>query len=117
MIIALLLAPVLSQTALSQTATPRCGPPPRGSRAWVSASDYPEEARRDHMRGNVVFDLDVSLQGCPVACRIVKSSGYSLLDDKTCALVMERARFSATPEQQAAGKIFTIRKTMMWAEQ
>jgi len=113
MIAALLLAIPLPQTAEA----PRCGPPPRGSRAWVAPGDYPEAARREHMRGNTIVDLDVSTQGCPVACRIVKSSGYALLDDTSCTLLLARARFSFTPEELARAKNpVTVRKTVMWAE-
>lgn len=113
-----MIATLLLATASPQTADrPPCGPPPHGSRAWVTPSDYPAEARREHMRGNTVVELQVSTQGCPVACRIVKSSGYALLDDKSCALLMERARFRFTPEELARAKEpVTVQKTVMWAE-
>ena len=56
--------------------------------------DYPAEAVRNHWQGVVVTELKVGVTGSPTACRVIKSSGYQILDDKTCELLMRRAKFS-----------------------
>lgn len=90
-----------------------CGQPPRGTRPWVEDSDYPAEARRQRMGGEVKFSLVISKQGCPIKCNIVRSSGHKLLDEKTCELMMQRARFhpEGTPENPVET---TIIKSMHW---
>ncbi|WP_445326768.1 energy transducer TonB [Sphingobium sp. AN558] len=88
---------------------PECGPPPRGNRPWVDASDYPDRARRQGMRGDVTFALDISAQGCPTKCTIVISSGYRLLDETTCQIMSERARFK--PKLDESGRAMTAKWT------
>ena len=64
--------------------------------------DYPPEALRKHEQGTAVVELTIDDQGRPKACRIVKSSGYKLLDDQTCDLIMSRAKFN--PARDKDGK-------------
>lgn len=66
------------------------------------------------MRGEVEFMLDVSAEGCVTRCTIIKSSGYDILDRKTCMLMIVRARF--VPEKDEAGRPITAQVTrkMTW---
>ena len=59
----------------------------------IHADDYPFEARRHGWGGTVVADLTVSARGTVEKCDIEKSSGYKLLDDTTCSILVKRARF------------------------
>lgn len=79
-------------------------PPPRrpaGSRAvprgapssWVVEDDYPAVALRENMQGKVGFVLDVDSAGRVSDCHVVRSSGWPVLDQTTCALLRRRARF------------------------
>ena len=67
-----------------------------------SADDYPKEAKRHGWQGTVVADLAVSAEGQVTACNIVQTSGYAVLDAKTCNLLRKRARF--IPAKDAKGQ-------------
>lgn len=103
-----------SLLVLDAPAGRNCGPPPNGNRPWVGDSDYPVEARAMRMRGKVEFTLDVGPHGCVTRCTVIKSSGYELLDRKTCELMIVRARF--IPEKDKAGRPTggRVTKTMTW---
>jgi protein TonB len=58
-----------------------------------SVNDYPVEALQNHWEGSVIADLTVSPKGVITDCRIVKSSGYTLLDRTTCNILHRRAQF------------------------
>lgn len=60
---------------------------------WFSGDDYPAEAVKAGAEGDVTFEADVDATGKPTACRIAKSSGSALLDQKTCEIVMTKGRF------------------------
>src|SRR5439155_13219397 len=76
--------------------------PPPAPPGLFAGDDYPPEALRKGWQGDVTFDVIVGTNGRVSACRIVQSSGHQILDDATCKIVTERARFS--PAQDAAGK-------------
>jgi protein TonB len=57
------------------------------------ADDYPLEARTKGWQGAVVADVTVNTNGRVDKCDVVQSSGYKLLDDTTCQILIERARF------------------------
>jgi TonB family protein len=87
------------------TSLPSSPPPPSGTgdlRTLFSVTDYPPMAIQQHMQGTVVADLWISEKGKPSRCQIVRSSGYELLDDTTCKILLWRARF--TPARDAFGK-------------
>lgn len=63
-------------------------------RKWVTDDDYPAAALRAGESGTVHFVLDVDAKGTPTFCRIAASSGSATLDARTCALLIERARFT-----------------------
>lgn len=58
---------------------------------WVTARDFPSEAPGTNL--NVYVRLDVDTAGKVSACTIVKSSGSSFHDQKTCDLVKARGRY------------------------
>jgi TonB family protein len=67
-----------------------------------SDKDYPAEALRNEEEGIVAFRLAVGADGKPTQCSITATSGSASLDDATCRILMERARF--TPARDAQGK-------------
>jgi TonB family protein len=69
---------------------------------WFSNDDYPPEALRARLSGPVAFRIDVDAAGAPTGCTVTTSSNAQLLDDATCALMLQRARFN--PAVDAAGK-------------
>lgn len=68
--------------------------------SWVTTSDYPTESLRANEQGTASFTLTVDVQGRVKACRITATSGSQRLDETTCRLVIERARFSPATDQQ-----------------
>ncbi|MGV1683976.1 TonB family protein [Sphingopyxis sp. NJF-3] len=85
-------------------ATMRAGPPSPATSpgSWVTPDDYPARARRDEREGVVGFRLTVDADGLPSGCDVTASSGHADLDEKTCQLLMERARF--TPARDENGQ-------------
>lgn len=70
--------------------------------AWFGPDDYPPEALRSGAEGRVAFLVDVDVSGAPTGCHIVTSSGSSVLDNGTCAVLMTKGRFK--PAHDASGK-------------
>lgn len=75
---------------------------------WITAEDYPPEAKRSNRQGRVVVALDISPAGAVTACRVETSSGTESLDAKTCAVLLERGRFNPATNKRGrpvAGQI------------
>jgi protein TonB len=70
--------------------------------ALISDRDYPREALYRREQGRVAFELAVAAQGQVADCRILASSGSATLDEATCRIMRERARFA--PARDAAGR-------------
>ncbi|MEO7689939.1 MAG: energy transducer TonB [Sphingomonas sp.] len=70
--------------------------------SWFSQSDYPPESRLRDEEGRVTVTLDIDERGVPTKCRIAESSGYPVLDAKTCELALKRGRFK--PATDTTGK-------------
>jgi protein TonB len=69
---------------------------------WVTSDDYPASALREDREGLVRFILDIDTSGAPTNCTITQSSGDATLDNATCTILTERARFS--PATSSTGK-------------
>jgi periplasmic protein TonB len=67
-----------------------------------SLEDYPPEAMANGWQGTVIADLTISATGRARVCRIARSSGYRVLDVKTCEILLLRARF--TPAKDSLGR-------------
>jgi TonB family protein len=97
-------------------AAPKTTPPvPKGNPGlWVTTEDYPPSALREEAEGVVRFTLTVDATGVPTACEITQSSGRPDLDDATCRLIAERARFE--PAKDPRGRPFAgaYANTVRW---
>jgi len=65
-------------------------------------ADYPVEALLEGQEGDVGYTLYAGADGKPEACEVVESSGFELLDEATCKLMMERGVFE--PATDGSGK-------------
>src|SRR6476620_10433131 len=71
------------------------------------SADYPTQARRNGWQGDVTAELSFDANGRVSACRVVKSSNYPVLDEGTCDLLKQRARFKTKDKQGAEGTVVT----------
>jgi hypothetical protein len=69
---------------------------------WATNADYPRKALKRQTPGWTIMRLQVSDTGAPVACTNLVPGGDAPLDARTCALVLQRARF--TPATDGSGK-------------
>lgn len=84
--------------------------PKRSPQSWITIADYPVEAWKTGKIGEVGYSLKVDVDGKVTDCSIVSSSGHVSLDEKTCALVSERAEFSSAlnqAEEPVAGEYYS----------
>jgi len=69
-------------------------PEPVGSPGrWVTNDDYPSREMQREIEGTVAFQIKVGTDGSIEDCRILRSSGSAALDEQSCRLVRQRARF------------------------
>lgn len=76
---------------------------------------YPVEAMMRGEVGSVGFAVAVARDGSVAGCRITASSGSRALDEGTCRIVTERARFR--PARNAAGEAVAdeVQSRITWA--
>ena len=72
---------------------------PGGPAAWLSDNDYPAGAKRRGEEGTVGFALLISQQGRIEKCSVTESSGFSELDNQTCAVMAVRGRFKPATDE------------------
>jgi protein TonB len=75
-------------------------PVPIAPETWPSANDTACASHNDCNReGSVGFALTVSPAGRVTGCEIIESSSDSRLDERTCRLLIRRARFSPAQDK------------------
>lgn len=83
-------------------------PRPKGQPGrWATTDDYPTEALRQEISGSVVALLNLGETGKPDKCHVAVSSSHAILDQQTCALLLQRARFTP-PIDQAGNAVRSI---------
>jgi TonB family protein len=81
---------------------------------WVETSDYPPEALRNDEEGTTHFVLAVSEDGKVEDCKVVTSSGHQALDDATCTLIQQRARFRPAFDKDGNKVAGTYATAVVW---
>jgi TonB family protein len=79
---------------------------------WIGQADYPAEALTANAQGEVVVSWVVARDGQVKSCRIERSSRHASLDDATCRLLRERARYESLDVNGPALRRF--RETFIW---
>jgi len=64
---------------------------------YVGNLNYPEEAKRRSVRGNVMLDVAIKEDGSVEGVSILRSSGHKLIDDAAVRIVHLAAPFAAFP--------------------
>ncbi|MBT8427146.1 MAG: energy transducer TonB [Erythrobacter sp.] len=75
------------------TFTPVGAKPRNDPGAWLRDRDYRSSWVRQELTGVASFRLDIAASGKVTGCRISGSTGHSQLDEATCRLVQQRAKF------------------------
>jgi TonB family protein len=83
---------------LLQAAAPEPPPSPDSLRPLFSVEDYPREAVRNGWQGDVRVDPTIGTNGRAKDCKVIRSSGYKVLDDATCRIFLTRARFKPSTD-------------------
>ncbi len=86
--------------------------------AWVSKVErigninYPEEAKHQHLSGNLVLDVALNADGTMHSIELRRSSGHKVLDDAAIRIVQLAAPYAAfTDEMRAEFDILHITRT------
>lgn len=104
--------PALPAEAQGRWATPL--KPKTSPGNWVTPNDYPSTSLSRKEFGIVVFRLDVDGQGKVTDCHILVSSGFWLLDQRTCSVLMKRARFSGARDSEGNPIPATFQSNFFW---
>jgi protein TonB len=91
-------------------------------RAWVAKVErvgnmnYPEEARQRDLEGSLVLSVDVLADGSIEHVRIMRSSGFELLDEAAVRIVRLAAPYAELPpEVREETDILTITRTWQFS--
>jgi protein TonB len=91
-------------------------------RAWVAKVErvgnmnYPEEARQRNLEGSLVLSVDVLADGSIEHVRIMRSSGFELLDEAAVRIVRLAAPYAELPpEVREETDILTITRTWQFS--
>lgn len=106
---------LLLATAIPATAAEPRDPVPAGNPGeWAAPGDYPSAALRGEIEGVVGFRLTVDAKGIPSDCTLTRSSGDATLDETTCRLMRQRARFSPASDRRGRAVPGTWSSSVRW---
>jgi protein TonB len=93
---------LVEAAAMSSAVTLRPAIPMNYPGTWATTNDYPVNALRNMEQGATGFALTIDQRGRVASCLVTESSGSLDLDEATCRLVSDRARFQ--PATDARGR-------------
>ncbi|MDE2564097.1 MAG: energy transducer TonB [Sphingomonadales bacterium] len=112
---ALMVAPLLAILAASPLRAATPSPPrPANPGEWIKTDDYPDEALQAGRQGSVRFTLQVDANGMPSGCNVVQGSGDPSLDEATCRLISQRARFTPATGRNGKPVAGSYTNTVRW---
>lgn len=82
--------------------------------SYFSDLDYPHEARARDEQGTVAFRLTIGPDGRVTDCVVMQSSGSALLDETTCRIMRERARFTPARDRDGNPISGTMESRVRW---
>jgi TonB family protein len=97
---------ILTAALLAGAATPGLSTPDGSAgklndRNWdVMLSQYPPRSRAAREQGPVGFRVKLDGEGYASECVVTSSSGYPLLDNETCRLIMIRGEFRGITDEK-----------------
>lgn len=90
---------------------------PLNTADWVTSDDYPAAAKRRGELGTVSYLLSIDPAGAVTACKITGSSRVAVLDETTCRLLTERARFAPARDTSGNAVAGTFASKFRWSLQ
>lgn len=91
-------------------------------RAWVAKVErvgnmnYPEQARRANLEGSLVLSVDVLQDGSIEHIRVLRSSGFEVLDEAAVRIVRLAAPYAPLPEEiRRDVDVLTITRTWQFS--
>lgn len=88
--------------------------PPRLRKGRIRGSDYPSGAGEEGVGGTVGVRFVVEPDGRVSRCSVDRSSGSPILDDRTCALIVERFRYEPSRDPDGRPVRATIVQNHSW---
>lgn len=88
---------------------------PRTDSSWVSDRDYPRQARDLGLQGKTRLRLGVDVKGCASDCEILVSTGFAVLDNATCTLMLKNARFKPATNEKGDPVPTDFETQIVWA--
>ncbi|WP_435417795.1 energy transducer TonB [Parerythrobacter aurantius] len=90
-------------------------PKPRNNPgSWVVSDDYPKISMLLDEAGRSQFRATVDVSGEVSGCSILDSSGFKRLDELTCRLVTQRARFDPALDYQGKPIVSQYTQAVVW---
>lgn len=93
-------------------------------RSWVAKVErvgnlnYPEQARRMNLDGALVLSVDIVADGSVEQIRVLRSSGYDILDEAAVRIVRLSSPFSPLPDEITREvDVLTITRTWQFSSQ
>lgn len=81
---------------------------------WFSDYDYPADAIRRGVEGNVRFRLVIDQRGNVESCTVTASSNDAALDAATCSIASIRGRFTPARDRQGHPVKDTVTSRVRW---
>lgn len=81
---------------------------------WVTPADYPPSSLRNAEVGTVGFRLEVGVDGRATDCTVTGPTPYPTLNETTCRLLLERARFVPPQADGESGVADRYRSSVRW---
>jgi periplasmic protein TonB len=80
----------------------------------ISHSDYPNLALRRSEQGTVKVRLTIDAGGSTTGCEVLSSSGSKSLDETTCRLLRQKAKFEPARDADGNPAISTVEYSHKW---
>jgi TonB family protein len=87
---------------------------PASMASYFGANDYPRIALRNAQQGTVGFAIAIGTDGSITDCQVTSSSGSISLDEATCRIIRQRARYRPPRDAQGNPTTATDDGTVTW---
>jgi protein TonB len=98
----------------SPSFTPKRATPSNSSTRWITNDDYPRRALVDEVEGSASYRLVIGTNGKVSSCELTSPTGNRALDEATCRLISNRARFDPATDESGAKVVGTYSGSVRW---